>query len=184
MGVRTTFSFANFPTPRERGETSLASQVVGSNLSSCSTAWMFSQSALGKCWISTLRARLLACSKRKLWLPASMDWHTGTGNRSPALNQLKHRVPVLKRLYQVHHRQFHPHECTNLALSVRTSHQAIIMESVPVKDARVSSGEASRKTWFTLVTEKRTVSSTRLREIAASTADYRSVLKWACLKSL
>lgn len=51
-------------------------------------------------------------------------------------------------------------------------------------DSRAFSAGASRRTWFTHVTEIKTVLSIKLPEIAASTADYRSALKWECPKNV
>lgn len=51
-------------------------------------------------------------------------------------------------------------------------------------DFRAFSAGVSRRTWFTHVTEIKTVLSIKLREIAASTADYRSALKWECPKNV
>lgn len=51
-------------------------------------------------------------------------------------------------------------------------------------DFRAFSAEVSRRTWFTRVTEIKTVLSIKLPEIAASTADYRSALKWECPKNV
>lgn len=51
-------------------------------------------------------------------------------------------------------------------------------------DYRAFSAGVSRRTWFTHVTEIKTVLSIKLPEIAASTADYRSALKWECPKNV
>lgn len=51
-------------------------------------------------------------------------------------------------------------------------------------DFRAFSAGVSRRTWFTHVTEIKTVLSIKLPEIAASTADYRSALKWECPKNV
>jgi len=51
-------------------------------------------------------------------------------------------------------------------------------------DFRAFSAGVSRRTWFTHVIEIRTVLSIKLPEIAASTADYRSALKWECPKNV
>lgn len=51
-------------------------------------------------------------------------------------------------------------------------------------DCRVFSAEAFRRTWFIHVTEIRAVLSIKSLGIAASTADYRSALKWECPKNV
>lgn len=51
-------------------------------------------------------------------------------------------------------------------------------------DSRAFSAGVSRRTWFTHVTEIKTVLSIKLPEIAASTADYKSALKWECPKNV
>lgn len=51
-------------------------------------------------------------------------------------------------------------------------------------DFRASSAGVSRRIWFTHVIEIRTVLSIKLPEIVASTADYRSALKWECPKNV
>lgn len=51
-------------------------------------------------------------------------------------------------------------------------------------DFRAFSAGVSRRTWFTHVIEIKTVLSIKLPEIAASTADYRSALKWECPKNV
>lgn len=51
-------------------------------------------------------------------------------------------------------------------------------------DSRAFSAGVSRRTWFTHVTEIKTVLSIKLPEIAASTVDYRSALKWECPKNV
>lgn len=51
-------------------------------------------------------------------------------------------------------------------------------------DFRAFSAEVSRRTWFTHVIEIKIVLSIKLPEIAASTADYRSALKWECPKNV
>lgn len=49
---------------------------------------------------------------------------------------------------------------------------------------RDSFGEASRRTWCTLVTGRRTASSTKSPAIAASTVGYRSAWKLGCPRSV
>ncbi|XP_065439572.1 retinoic acid receptor beta isoform X4 [Chrysemys picta bellii] len=99
------------------------------------------------------------------------------------LQPSKLRAPVLKNLSQAHLPHFLPLVFTSPVLSVRTSHLDIIMASVPVRDVRVFSAEVFRRTWFTRVTEIKTALLIKSLEIAASTADYRSALKWECPKN-
>lgn len=49
---------------------------------------------------------------------------------------------------------------------------------------RASFGEVSRRIWCTLVTGRRTASSTKSPGIAASTVGYRSAWKLGCLRSV
>lgn len=138
---------------------------------SCTRALTWTRSSW---WITIIRAEDV-WSRTRCLIRSALQSDISTG--ADPITLLRHRVRVRKRSSPVRPLHLLLLVFISPVLCVRTSLQGTTMVSVPVKAARVSSEEVSRRIWCTRATGRRTASLTKWRATDASTAGCKSASK-------